>query len=202
MRTEADIRSQNDIAKEIVSDFPHIVYLVTSSKKLFAVARDAQGTLTTEKNVFFHGSGDWTKPPNAEKLLTKETEDKCQTFVISEDSEQCVLEIVPEGGRITEDTDATSWGDFLRDLEVNGMGEASIFGHKYQRPEGAMTSSDADHFLMESTLNNQTHWVWRPRTVDITSGNFSNIANVFPIEHLLASRKVPHAFQSEFPFSA
>ena len=103
--------------------------------------------------------------------------------------------------RRTHCADATSWGDFLRDLEENGMGDASIFGHKYSRPEGAMTSSDADHFLIESTLNNATHWVWRPRNVEVTSAALSNIANVFPIEQLMASPKVPHAFQLESIFS-
>ena len=60
-----------------------------------------------------------------------------------------------------------------------------------------MTSSDADHFLIESTLNNATHWVWRPRNVEVTSATLANIANVFPIEQLMASPKVPHAFQLE-----
>ena len=200
MMSEADIRAQNDIVKEIASEFQHIAYLVTGHNKLFAVSRDVEGTLQPEKNVFYHGSGDWTKPPNAEKLLTNEKEDKCQTFCIGGDSEHCVLEIVPEGGRIAEDTDATSWGDFLRELETNGMTEATIFGHKFGRPDGAMTSSDADHFLIESTLNNSSHWVWRPRAADISKANLSNIANVFPIEQLLASRKVPHAFRSESNF--
>ena len=122
-----------------------------------------------------------------------------ETFCVSGDSEHCVLEIVPEGGRIAEDTDATSWGEFLRDLEENGM-DATIFGHKFHRPEGAMTSSDADHFLIECTLTDSTHWVWRPRKVDVKDANLSNIANVFPIEQLMSSRKVPHAVRSKFNF--
>ena len=197
MMSEADIRAQNDIKSEFASEFPNIVYLASSNKKLYAVARETEGKLTPEKNVFCHGVGDWTKPPNAEKLLTKDTEDKCQTFVIQDDSEQCVLEVVPEGGRISQDTDASSWGDFLRELEDNAMGEAKIFGHKHSRPEGAMTSTEPDHFLMECTLTNATHWVWRPRPVDIGSNtvNASNVANCFPIEQLLASPKVPHAFR-------
>ena len=87
MMSEADIRSQNDIAKVITSDFLHIVYLVTSSRKLFAVARRRMCSAT----ALVIGRS----PPNA-RLLS------------SEDSEQCVLEM-PEGGHIAEDTDATSW---------------------------------------------------------------------------------------------
>ena len=183
--SEKAIRAQNEIQKEFPTDFPNIVYLLSSHKKLFAVARDADGTISSNKHVFHHGVGDWTKPPNAEKLLTKDTEDKCQTFCILVDDDQCVLEIVPEGGRAAEDTDASTWGDFLRDLESNGMGEAKIFGHKYSRPEGAMNTADDDHFILECTLNTNTHWVWKPRAVDIAKATFANVANVFPIEQLL-----------------
>lgn len=188
--SEENIRAQHDIEKEIATEFTNIVYLVSRSKKLFAVSRGGQGTIASDKHVFHHGVGDWTKPPNAEKLLTKETEDKCQTFCISSDGQQCVLEIVPEGGRTSEDTDSTTWGDFLRDLEGHGMGDAKVFGHTYSRPEGAMTSNEADHFMMECTLQNSTHWVWKPRNVDIAKATLSNVANIFPIAQLEESPKV------------
>ena len=189
MMSEGDIRAQHDIEKEFATEFPNIVFLVARSKKLFAVARGGAGTIAPDKNVFHHGVGDWTKPPNAEKLLTKDSEDKCQTFNISSDSEHCVLEIVPDGGRTAEDTDATAWGDFLRDLEDNGMASVTVFGHKYSRPEGAMDSTAEDHFMIECTLNNSTHWVWKPRAVPIQKATAANIANLFPIDQLLESKK-------------
>ena len=135
----------------------NVVYLLSRDLKLFAVARGGDGKILVEKNAFHHGTGDWTKPPAAEKLLTKDTEDKCQTFHLVDDGEQCVLEALAPGARVPEDTEPSSWADILRDLETNGMSDVTIFGHTFKRPEGAMTSDLADNFITTCTLTSRTH---------------------------------------------
>ncbi len=187
---EEDIKSKHTIVKEVTTEFNNIIYLLTADNNLFAVARGGDGTIASEKACINHGPGDWVKPPHAEKLLTKDTEDKVQTFTIASDEDHVVLEIVPPQGRSGEDTDPTSWRSFLRDMESNGVTEAKIFGHSYKRPQGAMQADGDDTFIIESNIQLPQQWAWKPRDVKVDKAAYTNIASLLPIAQLLASQRV------------